>query len=120
MPQNDPKASACNSLGGAIGEISPSAILVRIFPARRGTTHLFEPDFHRTFLDRKVEAGVARLVRRTFGNVADWRLAHDFYLPTGELYLTPDPTQKGYIPEDDQSFGLAPARRIAILDGAGA
>ncbi|MGX2994875.1 hypothetical protein JNUCC64_11345 [Streptomyces sp. JNUCC 64] len=120
MPQNDPKASARNSLGEAIENISPSTILVRIFPARRGTTYLFGSDFHRTFLDRELEAGAARLVRRAFGDVADWRLPHDFYLPTGELYLTPEPTQTGYVPEDDQSFGLAPARRIAILGGAGA
>ncbi|MFF1906363.1 hypothetical protein [Kitasatospora sp. NPDC058218] len=120
MPQNDLKASTRTSLGDAIGEIAPTAVLVRIFPPRRAATYLFEPDFYRTFLDRKVEQGVERLVRRAFDSVADWRLAHDFYLPTGELYLTPEAHQNGYIPEDDQSFGLMPARRIAIFEGNGA
>ena len=120
MPQNDLNASMRTSLGVAIGEMAPTAVLVRIFPVRRAGTYLFAPDFYRTFLDHKVEEGVARLVRRAFGGVADWRLAHDFYLPAGELYLSPEPHQNGYIPEDDQSFGLAPTRRIAIFDGNGA
>ncbi|MFF3015925.1 hypothetical protein [Streptomyces sp. NPDC057939] len=105
------------SLGNEIKKVAPDAVLVRVFPVRRGFTYLFEPDFYRTFLDHKTEEGVARLVRRTFGDLADWRVAHDFYLPTGDLYLTPEPHQNGFIPEDDQSFGLAPVRRIAISDG---
>ncbi len=57
------------------------------------------------------------MIRRNFGDAADWRRAHDFYLPTGTLYLTPEPHQNGYIPEDDHSFGLSRIRRIAISDG---
>ncbi|MBD0688484.1 hypothetical protein [Streptomyces sp. CBMA123] len=117
MPQNDLTASTRKSLGEAIGDIARTAVLVRIFPERRAATYLFELDFHRMFLGRNAEEDAARLIRRTFGNVADWRLAHDFYRPTGELYLTPEPHQDGYIPEDDQSFGLAPTRIIAIFDG---
>ncbi|MFF9016098.1 hypothetical protein ACF09C_24425 [Streptomyces sp. NPDC014870] len=117
MSQNNLTAATRRSLGDEIKMVAPNAVLVRIFPVRRGFTYLFEPDFYRTFLDHKTEEGVARLVRRTFGNLADWRVAHDFYLPTGDLYLTPEPHQKGYIPEDDQSFGLVPARRIEISDG---
>ena len=118
MPHNDLTASMRKSLGEAIGDIARTAALVRIFPEHRAATYLFEPDFYRTSLDREAEESVARLIRRAFGDIADWRLAHDLYLPTGELYLTPAPHQNGYIPEDDQSFGLAPTRRIAIFDGA--
>ncbi|MFD0370764.1 hypothetical protein [Streptomyces sp. NPDC127114] len=117
MSQNNLTALTRKNLEEEIRRVAPAAVLVRVFPVRRGFTYLFEPDFYRTFLDHRTEEGVARLVRRTFGGLADWRVAHDFYLPTGELYLTPEPHQKGYIPEDDQSFGLVPARRIAISDG---
>ncbi|MBD0689401.1 hypothetical protein [Streptomyces sp. CBMA123] len=119
MSQNNLTSSTRECLGGAIREIAPTAVLVRLFPEPRAATYLFDPDFYRRSLDRKVEEGVARLIRRTFDG-ADWRLAHDLYLPTGELYITPDPRQTGYIPEDDLSFGLAPARLVAILDGTGA
>ncbi|WP_344438860.1 hypothetical protein [Kitasatospora nipponensis] len=117
MPQNDLTASTRKSLGDAIGDIARTAVLVRIFPERRAATYLFESDFNRMSLDRDAEEHAARLIRQTLGGVADWRLAHDFYLPTGELYLTPEPHQNGYIPEDDQSFGLTPTRLIAIFDG---
>ncbi|MGW0856141.1 hypothetical protein [Streptomyces sp. NPDC002690] len=117
MTKNDPTASARKKLGEAIGEIANTAVLVRIFPERQASTYLFAADFYRLFLDRGAEEGVARLVRQTFGGVADWRLAHDLYLPTRELYLTPAPYQNGYVPEDDKSFGLAPERRIAIHNG---
>ncbi|MFD7580547.1 hypothetical protein [Kitasatospora sp. NPDC059817] len=117
MPQNDLAASTCKNLGEMIREVAPDAALVRIFPERRAATYIFESDFYRLFLDRTAEEFAARLIRRSFGDAGDWRRAHDFYLPTGELYLTPEPHQHGYIPEDDQSFGLTPARRIAIFDG---
>ncbi len=117
MPQNDLTASTRKSLMEAIGDIAHTAVLVRIFPERRAATYLFEPDFNRMSLDRNAEENAARLIRRAFRDIADWRLAHDLYLPTGELYLTPEPHQSGYIPEDDQSFGLAPTRLIAIFDG---
>ncbi|MFD6468965.1 hypothetical protein [Streptomyces goshikiensis] len=117
MSQNNCGAPMPGILGEEIRKVAPTTVLVRIFPVRRGFTYLFERDFYRTSLDHRIEEGVARLVRRAFGNLADWRVAHDFYLPTGDLYLTPEPHQKGYIPEDDQSFGLAPARRIEISGG---
>ncbi|MFD5553790.1 hypothetical protein ACFWIA_08110 [Streptomyces sp. NPDC127068] len=117
MSQKKLTPSARKSLGEEIGKMAPTAVLVRILPSRRGSIYLFEEHFYRIFLDRKTEEEVARRVRRFFGGLADWRLAHDFYLPANELYLTPEPHQKGYIPEDDQSFGLVPARRIAISNG---
>ncbi|MFJ8625605.1 hypothetical protein ACIRD3_22525 [Kitasatospora sp. NPDC093550] len=119
MPLNNLTSSTRECVGDAIRELVPTAILVRIFPERRAATYLFDPDFYRRPLGRKTEERVARMVRLAFDG-ADWRLAHDFYLPTGELYLTPEPHQTGYIPEDDETFGLAPARLIAILDGTGA
>ncbi|MGW2840562.1 hypothetical protein ACWCWD_22565 [Streptomyces sp. NPDC001493] len=117
MTKNNLTASTRKNLGEAIGGISSTVVLVRVFPERQASAHLFEPDFYRVFLDRETEEGVARLIRQTFGGVADWRLTHDLYLPTTELYLTPAPYQNGYVPEDDKSFGLAPERRIAILNG---
>lgn len=100
-----------------IREIAPTAALVRVYPVRRSVTHLFESDFYRMLIDRKTEEEVARMIRHAFGKAADWRLAHDFYLPTETLYLTPEPHQNGYIPEDDHSFGLSLHRRIAIAGG---
>lgn len=119
MSQNDSVTSPCLNLGAAIHEISPTAVLVRIYPASRAVTHLFASDFCRMLIDRETEERVARLIREKFGHAADWRRAHDFYLPTGTLYRTPEPHQKGFVPEDDFSFGLALARRIAISDGNG-
>lgn len=101
----------------AIHEIAPTAALVRVYPERRSVTHIFESDFYRMFIDRRTEKQVAYVIRRDFGKVADWRLAHDFYVPTGTLFLTPEPREIGYVPEDDRSFGLSPARRIATDGG---
>ncbi|MFI2228212.1 hypothetical protein, partial [Streptomyces fradiae] len=94
------------------------AVLVRVYPERQSVTHLFESDFYRMLIDRRSGEMVARMIRRKFGDAADWRRTHDFYLPTGTLYLTPEPHQNGYVPEDDHSFGLSLARRIAIADGS--
>ncbi|MBT2405564.1 MULTISPECIES: hypothetical protein [unclassified Streptomyces] len=118
MLQNDSAASPCLNLGDAIREIAPTAVLARVFPERRAVTHLFESDFYRMLIDRQTEERVARMIRRNFGDAADWRRAHDFYLPTGTLHLAPEPHQNGYVPEDDHSFGLALTRRIAISDGS--
>ncbi len=117
MSQNAPAASACANLDAAIREIAPTMVLARVYPERRSVTHLFESDFYRMLIDRRIEERVAHLIRKHFGSTADWRRAHDFYLPTGTLYLTPEPHQNGYIPEDDHSFGLSITRRIAITDG---
>lgn len=116
MPQNRTSSSPFTDLGKAIREIAPTTVLVRIYPTRRSVTHLFGSDFYRIPTERQSEEIVARLIRERSGNTADWRLAHDFYIPTGAIYLSPEPHQNGYIPEDDQSFGLALSRRIAILD----
>ncbi|MFI6372398.1 hypothetical protein [Streptomyces sp. NPDC050546] len=118
MFQDDASASSCTNLSTAIRNIAPTAVLVRVYPERRSVTHLFEPDFYRILVDRRTERMAAGMIRRKFCNTADWRIAHDFHLPTGTLYLTPEPHQNGYIPEDDHSFGLSPVRRIAIADGS--
>ncbi|MCT6775715.1 hypothetical protein LXH09_03585 [Streptomyces sp. CS7] len=117
MLQNNPSGLRPTDMCAAIREIAPTAALVRVYPQRRSVTHLFESDFYRMLIDRRTEEEVARVIRRGFGKLADWRLAHDFYLPTATLYLTPEPHQNGYIPEDDNSFGLARHRRIAIAGG---
>ncbi|WP_435861814.1 hypothetical protein [Streptomyces rubiginosohelvolus] len=117
MLQNSPSGFRRTNISAAIREIAPTAALVRVYPERRSVTHLFESDFYRMLIDRRTEEEVARMVRRGFGKVADWRLAHDFYLPTETLYLTPEPHQHGYVPEDDHSFGLSSHRRIAIVGG---
>ena len=117
MSQNKLMASSHKSLGQAIRHIAPTAVLVRIHPEHRAATYFFESDFYRLARDLQTERAATHLIRGYFGDRADWRIAHDFYLPTGELYLTPEPHQNGYIPEDDESFGLTPVRRIAIFDG---
>ncbi|MFF9346684.1 hypothetical protein [Streptomyces sp. NPDC014734] len=93
------------------------AVLVRVYPERQSVTHLFGSDFFRMLIDRRTEEKLAHMVRINFDKAADWRRAHDFHIPTGALYITPEPNQTGYIPEDDKSFGLSPFRRIAIADG---
>ncbi|NDZ76965.1 hypothetical protein G3I19_00195 [Streptomyces sp. SID10853] len=117
MISNDPAASRRMNISDAIREMAPTAILVRVYPKRQGVTLLFESDFYQMLIDHQVEERVACLIRQEFGAAADWRRAHDFYLPSGALYLTPEPYQNGYVPEDDRSFGIALARRIAISDG---
>lgn len=117
MPQNSSSGFRRANISAAIREIAPTTALVRVYPERRSVTHLFESDFYRMLIDRRTEEEVASIVRRRFGKIADWRLAHDFYLPTETLYLTPEPHQNGYVPEDDHSFGLALHRRIAIVGG---
>ncbi|MEV7482719.1 hypothetical protein ACIQGA_09555 [[Kitasatospora] papulosa] len=117
MLQDSPSGFRRGTIGAEILEIAPTAVLVRVYPVHRSVTHLFESDFYRMLIDRRTEEEVARMVRRGFGKAADWRRAHDLYLPTETLYLTPEPYQNGYVPEDDQSFGLSLCRRIAIGDG---
>ncbi|MFG2671615.1 hypothetical protein [Streptomyces sp. NPDC048445] len=117
MLQNNPSGLRPTNMCAAIREIAPSTVLVRVYPQSRSITHLFESDFYRMFTDRRTEEEVARVIKRGFGKIADWRYAHDFYLPTATLYLTPEPHQNGYIPEDDSSFGLSGHRRIAIAGG---
>ncbi|MDX3388181.1 hypothetical protein PV682_43100 [Streptomyces niveiscabiei] len=64
-----------------------------------------------------VEDQAARLVRHHFGDAVDWRLPHDFHVPTGRLYLTPHPDRVGYVPEDDRSFGMRDERYVATAHG---
>lgn len=117
MPHNDATTPPCAKLTAAIREIAPTTALVRVFPKYRNVTHLFEPDFYRMLIDREDEERVTWLIKTNFKSCADWRFAHDFYLPTGTLYLTPEPDQDGYVPEDDHSFGLKATRRIKIPHG---
>ncbi|MFD4986489.1 hypothetical protein [Streptomyces sp. NPDC058374] len=117
MLQNSHSEFQPRTISAEIRQIAPTAVLVRVYPVRRSVTHLFGSDFYRILIDRRTEEEVARLVRRGFGKAADWRLTHDFHLPTETLYLTPEPHQNGYVPEDDQSFGLSLSRRIAVGDG---
>ncbi|MEV0278603.1 hypothetical protein AB0I22_19775 [Streptomyces sp. NPDC050610] len=70
-------------------------------------------------MDHDIERTATRLIRQHFAPVADWRHAHDFHIPTGGLYLTPEPDQTGYIPEDDRSFGMSPIRYINSAYGGG-
>ncbi|WP_162793885.1 hypothetical protein [Streptomyces paludis] len=113
MSQNPSAASPCADLSDAIRAIAPTAVLVRVFPAEQAVTHFYGPDFHRVLVDRESEEGAAHLIRRCFSRTADWRRAHDFHLPSRALYRTPEPSQNGYVPEDDSSFGMASARYIA-------
>jgi hypothetical protein len=117
MPQYNPASGPCADLRNAIHSLAPTAVLIRIYPEGRAVTHIFAADFYRALIGRETRMMVAHMVRHKFGNAPDWRRAHDFNLPTGGLYLTPEPYQKGYIPEDDMTFGLAPARLISIGDG---
>lgn len=119
MSQNESPASPCTNLGDSIRIIAPTAILVRLYPVRQAVTYFFEGDFHLLLLGQEAGEKAARLIRRNFGGNADWRRTHDFYLPTGRLYLTPEPNQKGYVPEDDFSFGLMPSRLISTSDRNG-
>lgn len=104
-------------LRNEIGALTPSVVLVRVFPASRAVTHFFMSDFCRLFVNQDVERQVTRLIRHAFAQVADWRWAHDFHVPSGNLYLTPEPYQKGYVPEDDCSFGMSAHRLIAAPSG---
>lgn len=117
MPQNFPASGPSADLRKAINAVSPAVVLARIYPERRAVTHLFGGNFQRLLAGQTVELAVAHMVRQKFGDAIDWRHAHDFYLPTSKLYLTPEPHRKGYVPEDDLTFGLAPAQLIAICDG---
>jgi hypothetical protein len=115
MPQIDPFDPAYANLRDAIHQIVPTTVLVRIFSANWAVTHLFEADFNRVSVYRETEDRVARMIKRMIGSAADWRHSHDFHLPTGKLYLTPEPHQKGFVPEDDFTFGLSPSRLIEIF-----
>ncbi|MFD6417010.1 hypothetical protein [Streptomyces sp. NPDC060194] len=117
MSRNDSMASPCPNLSIAIREKVPTAILARVYPKRRSVTQMFDMDFELILTSRQVEADVAGMIRRGFGDAADWRLAHDFHLPTATLYLSPEPHQNGYVPEDDRTFGLATVHRVATYDG---
>lgn len=103
-------------LSAEILKICPKAVLVRVYPVRRRITHLFASDFFRVTLEHALEERAGRLVRMTYCGSADWGFPHDFHVPTGTLYLTPDPHRTGYIPEEDRSFGMTPARRILICE----
>jgi WhiB family transcriptional regulator, redox-sensing transcriptional regulator len=114
MPHIAP--NSCADLLAAIHAVAPAAVLARVYPKWQAVAHVFQDDFHRALIGWKNEMAVAHLVRQKFADVADWRSPHDFHLPTGRLYIAPGPTQTGFVPEDDLTFGLAPARFIEICE----
>ncbi len=117
MPQNRISGFDAASISAAIREIESTVVLVRVHPARPPVTHLFGEDFYRMLIDRRAKDEATRIVRCGFGELVNWRRAHDFHVPTETLYLTPEPHESGYIPEDDHTFGLSPRRRITIPGG---
>ncbi|MGW8329425.1 hypothetical protein ACWGLE_16125 [Streptomyces sp. NPDC055897] len=117
MPKNSLPIMHCTGLSDTVRALTPTAVLVRILPVSRAVTYIFEGDFWRLIVDRAIERQVTRMIRQHFASVADWRYAHDFHVPSGRLYLTPEPAQKGYVPEDDSSFGMSPTRYVATADG---
>ncbi|GAB2787919.1 hypothetical protein GCM10027091_20660 [Streptomyces daliensis] len=117
MFPNASAASPCANLSDSICAIAPFAVLVRVYPVRQAVTHVFAADFQRVSVERRSANQIAWLTRKRFSQVADWRRAHDLHLPTGSLYRTPEPYQAGYVPEDDFTFGLTPARYIAAFEG---
>ncbi|MET8980933.1 hypothetical protein ABZX85_35560 [Streptomyces sp. NPDC004539] len=79
--------------------------------------HFYGADFFMLLVSRDLEDQAARLVRQHFDDAVDWRLPHDFHVPTNRLYLTPHPERVGYVPEDDRSFGLLEERYVATAHG---
>ncbi|GAA2929362.1 hypothetical protein GCM10010524_66450 [Streptomyces mexicanus] len=106
-----------NGLSEAIRSLAPTAALIRILPDKGTVTHLYDDEFFQLLTGRETELEVTRLVRRHFADVADWRRSHDFHVPTGNLYRSPEAFQNGYVPEDDQSFGMTRQRFVASADG---
>ncbi|WP_338684667.1 hypothetical protein QD712_29700 [Streptomyces acidiscabies] len=106
-----------NKLSRALRALAPDAVLIRVFPERQGMVHLYGADFFLLLSSQDIEDQAARLVRRHFGDALDWRLPHDFHVPTGRLYFTPHPDRVGYVPEDDRSFGLRAERYVATARG---
>lgn len=98
----------------AIRILAPTTALIRIFPPDRAVTHFFDDTFFQLLIESDVKREATWLIRQRFDNVADWRNAHDFHIPSQCLYRTPEPFQKGYVPEDDMSFGMTPHRLVAL------
>lgn len=117
MPKNPLPGTYYNGLSNAARTLAPTAVLIRILPRSRAVTHFYGVDFERLPVDRSTDQKITQLIRQRFASIADWRYAHDFHIPTGRLYLTPDPAQRGYVPEDDRSFGTSSTRYIATADG---
>lgn len=118
MPEHTHLPIFSKRLEEHIRELAPSATLIRVFPRQAGITYFYASDYCRISVQREAENEAARLIRSWFSHAADWRRAHDFHIPTGGLYRTPEPFQRGYIPEDDQSFGMTPHRHITTaMDG---
>ncbi|QNP71534.1 hypothetical protein IAG44_20280 [Streptomyces roseirectus] len=106
-----------NELSQALHSLAPDAALIRVFPKRQGMIHFYGADFFMLLAPQDVEERAARLIRQHFGDAVDWRLPHDFHVPTGCLYVTPHPDRVGYVPEDDRSFGLLAERYVATAHG---
>ncbi|QHC26355.1 hypothetical protein [Streptomyces sp. GS7] len=118
MTYDTPPAAPFPMLVGTIGALVPTTALVRIFPPARAVTHFYCDEFLRVWVRPDVEREVTRRIKKHFTGIADWRHAHDFHVSTGRLYLTPEPYQRGYVPEDDGTFGTDPQRLVAVAGGA--
>jgi len=116
MTDTDSRLTPAHGLSQAVLDLAPAAALVRIFPESPPVTHIFGSDYFRLMVEREVEVEATRLVREHFASVADWRLAHDYHVPTGRLYRTPEPERVGFVPEDDFTFGLKPYRYVASAE----
>lgn len=90
------------SLRSAICAVAQDAVLVRIYSKRRAVTHVFEHNYCRALIGWENEMAIAHMVCQNFGSAIDWRWTYDFHLPTGRLYLSPEPTQLGYVPEESR------------------
>lgn len=117
MPKNPLPVAYSSGLSESIRNLAPTTAVVRIFPLPRAVTHFYEADFERVYVGPDVERPATQLIRQHFASAADWRRAHDFHVPTGRLYRTPDPVQKGYVPEDDKSFGMSSTRYVSTAGG---
>ncbi|MFB6533055.1 hypothetical protein [Streptomyces noursei] len=118
MSNDTPSTKQSHLLVDKIKALAPAVALVRIFPPARAVTHFYGDEFIRVWVGSDIEREVTRVIKRHFTDVADWRSAHDFQISTGHLYLTPEPYQRGYVPEDDGTFGTTLHRMVAVAGGA--
>ncbi|GAA3162210.1 hypothetical protein GCM10017688_05520 [Streptomyces ramulosus] len=117
MPDDKPTAASTVPLSGVVLDLVPESALVRIFPRARAVTHFYDSKFLLVRTHRGIERKITRLIRQSFSSCADWRRVHDFHVASGCLYLAPEIYQRGYVPEDDKTFGLTSSRLIATSAG---
>jgi hypothetical protein len=66
----------------------------------------YDTTFNRVHLDPDAIAAIDDLMRTTRQDIA-WMTDHDWHLDVGMLRRSPLPEEKGFVPEDDRSFGGA-------------